>query len=344
MMPMPRLLSTFVSLLIVGFAAHAEAASMTIAWDPNTEPDVAGYVVAYGVAPGQYDASVDVGPTTTWTLGHAVDGRTYYFAVYAYNGTGVTSDPSAEVSGTAGAVTSQPYMHIDLPSNNALSLPDFVVAGWAADVSASGDSGVDAVHVWAYPNPGSNQAAVFLGAAQVNVPRPDVGAAFGPSFTNSGFVLHVAGLAPAAYDVVVFAHSRISGTFNNAKSIRISVKGRASRPMMAVDGPVANSTISGAFTVGGWAIDYQEDASVAGVDTVHVWAYPASGAAPRFVGVATVGVSRPDVGAAFGPAYSTAGYHLVASLPKGSYNLVVFAHSSVSDSFNNALQVPITVR
>lgn len=341
---MPRLLSTFVTLMIVGFAAHAEASSMTIAWDPNTEPDIAGYVVAYGSAPGQYDASVDVGPTTTWTLGNAVDGRTYYFTVYAYNGTGVTSDPSEEVSGTAGPVASQPYMNIDLPSNNALSLPDFVVAGWAADVSATSDSGVDAVHVWAYPNPGSNQPAMFLGAAQVYVQRPDVGAAFGQSFTNSGFVLHVAGLAPGLYDVVVFAHSRISGTFNIAKNVRIRVQGRTSRPSMAVDGPVANTTVSGAFTVGGWAIDYQADAATAGIDTVHVWAYPSSGAAPMFVGVATVGVPRPDVGAAFGAAYATAGYHLTARLPAGSYNLVVFAHSSVSHSFNNALQVPITVR
>ncbi|MCA1561334.1 MAG: fibronectin type III domain-containing protein [Acidobacteria bacterium] len=340
---MPRLLSTFVSLLIIGFAARAEASSMTIAWDPNTEPDVAGYVVAYGVAPGQYDASVDVGPTTMWTLGNAVDGRTYYFTVYAYNGAGLTSDPSEEVSGTAGPVVSQPYMNIDLPSNNAASLPDFVVAGWAADVSATGDSGVNAVHVWAYPNPGSGNAPVFLGAAQINVPRPDVGAAFGENFTNSGFALHVAGLSPGWYDVVVFAHSRVAGTFNNAKTIRIRVQARTSRPMMAVDGPVAHSTVSGAFTIGGWAIDYQNDASTSGVDAVHVWAYPASGAAPIFVGVAAVGVSRPDVGTAFGPAYSAAGYNLVANLPRGSYNLVVFAHSSVSASFNNAVQVPITV-
>jgi hypothetical protein len=103
---MTRPLVALVIALCLTARAHA-ASSMTIAWNPNPEP-VAGYIVAYGTSPGLYDTVVDVGLATTWTFGDALDGLTYYFVVYAYNATGVTSDPSAEVLGRIGAVPIAP--------------------------------------------------------------------------------------------------------------------------------------------------------------------------------------------------------------------------------------------
>lgn len=92
-----------VLLLAVG---RAEAQSVTLAWDPNSEPDLAGYVIGYGTAPGQNQATVDVGMATQWTLSGFTSGGTYYFRVYAYNSLGMRSAPSAEVSTTVGGPSS----------------------------------------------------------------------------------------------------------------------------------------------------------------------------------------------------------------------------------------------
>ena len=72
--------------------------SVTLAWDANTEPDLAGYIVHYGAASGSYTNAVDVGNTTTATVSNLVESCTYYFAVTAYNTSGLESDPSNEVS------------------------------------------------------------------------------------------------------------------------------------------------------------------------------------------------------------------------------------------------------
>jgi hypothetical protein len=63
-----------------------------------------------------------------------------------------------------------------------------------------------------------------------------------------------------------------------------------------------------------------------------------------FVGSATLGVSRPDVAAYFGPGAAASGYGVSGTLPAGSYSLVVFVHSSVTGTFNNTQVVPITVK
>ena len=54
--------------------------------------------------------------------------------------------------------------------------------------------------------------------------RPAVGAAYGDPFAPSGYELTVSGLAPGVYDVVAYAHSTVTGTFNNAHVVRVTVK------------------------------------------------------------------------------------------------------------------------
>ena len=86
-------------------------------------------------------------------------------------------------------VAGDPRMAVDIPAANATVYPTFTIAGWAADLGTATGPGVDAVHVWAYPNPGSGTPAVFVGAAELNGARPDVGAVFGHQFTDAGFGL-----------------------------------------------------------------------------------------------------------------------------------------------------------
>jgi FG-GAP-like repeat len=76
----------------------AEAAFVTLAWDPNTDAATAGYVVSYGTQPGVYTASIDVGQANLAVVTNLPVGVRYYFAVQAYDTAGVRSQFSAEVS------------------------------------------------------------------------------------------------------------------------------------------------------------------------------------------------------------------------------------------------------
>jgi hypothetical protein len=112
---------------------------------------------------------------------------------------------------------------------------------------------------------------------------------------------------------------------------------------MAIDTPVAGAVAS-SFVVAGWAVDLAAGSGT-GIDTVHVWAYPATGAAPIFLGVAAYGDARPDIGALFGQQFSGASYSLaVDRLPPGTYDIVVYPHSAVTGDFHGAKVVRVSVQ
>lgn len=70
----------------------------TLTWDPNTEADVAGYKVYAGTTSGSYGPPVDVGKVMTFTILNLQAGKTYYFAVTAYNTLGSESGYSPEAN------------------------------------------------------------------------------------------------------------------------------------------------------------------------------------------------------------------------------------------------------
>jgi len=89
------------SLLIVSLSLGRAAQSVTLAWDANSEPNIAGYKLLYGTTKGEPSESVDVGNTTTAAVSNLNDGTTYFFTVTAYsiyNNTLLESQPSNEVS------------------------------------------------------------------------------------------------------------------------------------------------------------------------------------------------------------------------------------------------------
>jgi hypothetical protein len=120
-------------------------------------------------------------------------------------------------------------------------------------------------------------------------------------------------------------------------------------PQIAIDTPSAGSqpfvlSAGAAFNVAGWAADLDANWQT-GVDAVHVWAYPRSGADPIFLGQAALGGARPDVAAIYGDAFKPSGYGLTsAGLPAGDYDLAVFAWSTVLEGFAPARTVAISVR
>ncbi|MDH4220893.1 MAG: fibronectin type III domain-containing protein, partial [Candidatus Aminicenantes bacterium] len=79
----------------------ALAAQIKLAWDANTETNLAGYKIYYGTSSKSYAGSVDVGNATAYDLTGLTEGQTYYIAVTAYNTSNSESGYSSEVSGVA---------------------------------------------------------------------------------------------------------------------------------------------------------------------------------------------------------------------------------------------------
>ncbi len=310
-------------------------------WYDNDGSGFNGTRIIDGVAPtaGGY----------TWNTAGLVSGQEYFIYSQLTDSTGrVVSQGYAPWpivgggSGTPAPGPSQPLMTIDAPVANAVVSQPFNMGGWAIDLGATANSGVDAVDLWAYPNPGSGTPPLFVGSAGYGGTRPDVAAAFGAQFSGSGFGLTISGLPPGVYQLTVFARSRLTGTFNNARAVVVTVA--AGNPRMSIDTPASNQFVGTSFLVAGWAIDLAAP-SGPGVDGVDVWAYPAGGAAPRYLGRASTGGTRGDVAAFFGPNAMQSGYGLnVVGLPVGVYDVVVFVHSTVTGTFNNAQLVRVTVR
>jgi hypothetical protein len=78
----------------------SDAADLTLAWDAPSDGFATGYIIFYGTASHSYSRQVDVGNTTSYTLNGLWSGTTYYFAVHAYDATGVASEASNEISAT----------------------------------------------------------------------------------------------------------------------------------------------------------------------------------------------------------------------------------------------------
>jgi hypothetical protein len=122
----------------------------------------------------------------------------------------------AKGSGRVGA-----QMVIDTPRPQQDLAQPFVLAGWAADLDAASDTGIDVLHVWAYPLAGG--PPVFLGTT-TRAPRPDVAAIHGEQFRDAGFGLAVQGLTPGHYDLAVFPWSTARGDFLPAQVVRITLR------------------------------------------------------------------------------------------------------------------------
>jgi uncharacterized phage protein gp47/JayE len=116
-------------------------------------------------------------------------------------------------------------------------------------------------------------------------------------------------------------------------------------PQVVIDAPMADAAVAQPFVLGGWAVDLNDATATTGIETLHVWAYPLGGGAPIFAGVAAYGGRRPDVAALFGERFRGSGYGLsIDGLPPNTYDLAVFAWSTVENRFLPARVVRVTVR
>ena len=282
----------------------------------------AGYLCRIGASiPGVTVNSVTrTGPTTAIvnisTVGAAPGLKTISI---------VNPDAQGATSGAILRVRPGALLTVESPVAGAAAQP-LEVRGWAIDGNATSGTGVNAVHVWAYPSAGN---PVFLGAATYGLSRPDVGANHGAQFTASGFSLRAPSVLPAGpWSIVVYSHSSVSGTFNATATVGVTLTGPAP-PFGAIDTPANGVTVAGEVAVTGWALDD------AGVATVDVFRSPVTGESGLvYVGRAVfIRGARPDVQGAYPsiPNNDNAGWgfmvltNMLPNQGNGTFDLHVFA-------------------
>jgi subtilisin family serine protease len=328
-------------------ATEASAAGAVLEWESSTGAASYEYCVD-GVNNDACDSTwVAVGDVRGATSAPLAIGSTYYWQVRAVNTFGTTLADNGAWFSFVAMRPDQPAMAVDTPFQGDTVNEVFTVSGWAVDRGASAGTGVDTLHVWAFPRSGG--ASRFVGVPTYGSPRPDIGDALGSRFTNSGFSL-TASLTPGTWDLVVYAHSTVTGTFNRVIAHTIHVTTPTPQPATFIDTPVSGSSrsLSQPLTISGWAID-RGAASGTGVGAIHIWAFPAggNGAGAVFLSVGTYGLLRPDVGAAYGDSrFSNSGYTATilpnTILATGTYDIVVFGHSTVTGAFTNTVVTRVT--
>ena len=272
----------------------------------------------------------------------------YTLNAYALNALSGRFDTVRTAAVTIVTAVSNGMLAVDTPASGATLTSAFEVGGWAIDTGASTGTGIDAVQFFIVPSGTSSE--VFIGTGAYGLARPDVGSIFGSRFANSGYHFTITGLGPGNYTLRVKAHSTVTHAYSVVRDVPIAVNANT---LISIDTPQAEAVITAPnFSVSGWAIDRTASSST-GVDTLHVWLYPnpGSGQPPIFAGVATYGaIQRPDVAALFGSQFQNSGYvfninRAAAGLTAGmTCNVVVWAHSTVTNSFTTYALLRVTLQ
>lgn len=103
-LPEPSFTTLFFSIIITLFSINpALAASVTLTWQRNQEPDIVGYLLSWGTESHMYTKTKFIYDTSTapaqriYTVDELEEGRVYYFALRAVDFAGQVSDYSKEV-------------------------------------------------------------------------------------------------------------------------------------------------------------------------------------------------------------------------------------------------------
>jgi hypothetical protein len=134
-----NLLFFSVLLLALLITVWARAEQATLAWDANTELDLAGYKLHYGTASGSYAVHIDVHNVTTYTVTGLTAGQTYYFAATAYDTSGNESGYSNQVVHSVPAANSAPSTP-STPSGPSTAMVNTAIAFTTSATDPNGNS------------------------------------------------------------------------------------------------------------------------------------------------------------------------------------------------------------
>jgi hypothetical protein len=131
----PALLCCFLVIALFSLTPSAYGLDVTLAWDANTEPDLAGYKLYYktdtagppytGTGATEGGSPIDVSNVTQFTVHGLANGVTYYFVVTAYDDENNESGYSNEVSTSETATVSitSPENGFFVNANNYAAYP-----------------------------------------------------------------------------------------------------------------------------------------------------------------------------------------------------------------------------
>ena len=168
----------FAVILSVIFAVSADAATVTIAWDPSPDVTVIGYKVYVGTSPRAYSETFDVGLATSFSYSPS-DASPRYFAVASYAVGPVLGSLSSEVSAAANDTASALNPTIE-PGNywssfwasvaqaTPFSLSDREILEWAVIHSAQGKPTVEITVPAPRNSYDTNQPFVTLGGTAID--------------------------------------------------------------------------------------------------------------------------------------------------------------------------------
>jgi hypothetical protein len=272
---------------LLALAARAEAASVTLAWDANSESNISGYYVGYRTSSSGGETLVNVGNVTSWTFGSAAAGSTYYFRVYAENTSGLRSAPSAEVSTTIPTTTPP-------PSGGGFTLERGALNFGAVQSSGNAiGSKTPAQRVMVTQLSGSSPVSWTAASVGTGSSRITVSPSSGSGTAPINITLASTSLAAGSYSNTV--RVTIGSTqLNIPVTTRVYGPGGSTAPAGVFDTPTNGIVnVAGSLPVTGWAVD---DVGIARVDIYRdaVGSEPA-GAQILLGSASLVSGSRPDV-------------------------------------------------
>jgi PKD repeat protein len=187
------------------FVVHAFAGQASLAWDANTDTAVAGYMVYYGQTSGSYPSKVDAGMQVSRTISGLLEGKTYYYAVTAYDLGRIESGYSNQASAMV------PYA---APSANFSGAPISGVAPLATAFS-NASSGTITAYSWTFGDGSSSTVASpshsYATAGTYSVGLTVTGPGGSNTQTKAGYVVVSATAPPPAAPVASFSAAVTTG-------------------------------------------------------------------------------------------------------------------------------------
>ena len=116
------------SIIVLCLVLERRVEAATATWDRNPEPDVLGYVLAYGTASGVYTTEINVGNVLSYEF-FSPPGYRYYLVVRAYSAMGVGPNSNEVVLDLTTAA----------PDQSATTLPSIVGQSEPVNVAVAAD-------------------------------------------------------------------------------------------------------------------------------------------------------------------------------------------------------------